>query len=131
MAQKYRTFKRLSMTPVTARRVVELLVDRTLNDHAEKCLKTSLSGQICIHAESGTLAVARLVEANIVIGKRRARLDIPDDPALALRLSERLLGFCTMASNAGIAFRRLGNDAHAWATRSPLERLAEAGLELD
>jgi hypothetical protein len=128
----------VSITPKTAEKMVELLVDRTLNDHYGQREKGSERPGVkcpdpddCRHVESGSLAVARLIEANITIGKKRARLDIPDDPEVVKIMAERLRNFAGRAKLAGAAFCRVADVAVAWASRSPLHRLAEAGLELD
>jgi len=127
VGKRYRKFKRFFMTPATAEMVVKHLVDKTLEHHARNC-----GGRgDCGHATSGTLPAARVIESGMHIGKRRAHLDIPDDPDLAEIISARLVGFSSVVGRAGPAFRRIAEEVLAWAHRSPLHRLAEAGLELD
>lgn len=136
MAKRYRDYKRVLITPKTAEKMVELLVDKTLQDHYKRCFSTTgapfFDEEVgCHHMESGNLAVARLVESGIKISKKRAYLDIPDDPEVVKHLSDRLESFARRAKTAQSAFLRVAEVAHKWAHRSPLERLAEAGLELD
>jgi len=140
--------------------MVACLVDRTFEDHfgmaicyhcrggirynGTQCVVCLDRGEIpkchnkeiCPHAESGNLAVARLVESGMTIGKKRARLDIPDEPETVKLLAQRLEGFANDDSElkkigAVSVFKKTAEMARKWANRSPLERLAEAGLELD
>jgi hypothetical protein len=153
MAKRYREFKRVPMGVATAKKLEELLVDRTLNDHfglvdctctinsvaRPDCAFCNGTGELpkcqdkdaCYHVESGSLAVARLVESGLRVSKKRAYLDIPDDPETVKILADRLKGFSERAGRSGTAFLRIAKQAASWAARGPLERLAEAGLELD
>jgi len=125
------------MTAVSARRIVELLVDLVFEEHFRLCDGRPWE---CCHGNNGELAVARLVEAGMYIGKRRAHLDIPDEPENAKLLAENL-DYWSQATTwpngpphvgrHARVFQRVAEAARNWARRSPLERLAEAALELD
>jgi hypothetical protein len=122
MAKRYRTFKRITMTPKTAEELRNRLVQLTFDHHYMTC---GGDKPTCIHTESGSLDVARMLEPAIHIGKRRARLDLPDNPRLIKILVKRLRAFAKHIAWAGKAFNRIADEAEVWAARSPLERLAE------
>ena len=131
MAKRYRNFKRVSMTPTTARLITEALVDPVLRQHAtcHKNIWVAIGEQLCRHEVDMTISVARLIESNMQIGSRRAHLDIPDNPELAMALADGLRRWSWQVGGTSRAFERLANESTAWATRSPLERIAEAGIE--
>jgi len=74
VAKRYRQFKRINLTANMAKFIRESLVDKTLLDHAEKCVPEETN---CLHHDTGNMGVARLVESKIVVGKKRGYLDVP------------------------------------------------------
>lgn len=160
MAQRYRDFKRVCFSAKVGKKMEKLLVDATLEDHYKivECLyckhrgrrfdcevcggkgKHQACDKRCWHEHS--LPVARLLASKLTVGVKRARLDIPDDPPLA-KLLAKVIWDCIVASDtnnlregrlSGVQrreFKKTATVAEKWAARSPLERLAEAGLELD
>jgi hypothetical protein len=68
-------FKRIAMTREVAETIVEHIVDRTFKDHYER--RECQDNEDCHHIVHGTLDVARFLESNMTIGKKRARLDLP------------------------------------------------------
>jgi len=127
MAKRYRDFKRVRLTAKTAKKITEI-AEKIFNDHYDKCGAAATS---CRHIDTGSLGVARLIESKLTISEHRAHLDIPDDPTLARVIAVFLRDFSQTASWAKPALQRIADEADAWARRSPLEKLAEAGLELD
>lgn len=109
------------MTARTAEVLKNRLVDLTFDHHYMQCD----SEADCIHILSGSLAVARMLESAIHIGKKRARVDLPDAPETIRLLVKRLRLFAPNVAWAGKAFERIADEAEAWAARGPLERLAE------
>lgn len=73
MPKRYREYLRINLTANVAKAIREYVVDTTFGDHQRKCW----DDPDCRHHESGNLAVARLVESQITVGKKRGRLDIP------------------------------------------------------
>jgi hypothetical protein len=121
---------RVTMTASVATKLSALLVDRTFKDHYEK-LDSGCSVRPCYHETSRSLDVARLVESGLVIGKRRAHLDVEDNPELVQALSNRIEQFVSagfFARRSTGALRRVMYELSRWSERSPLERLAEAGI---
>lgn len=132
MAKRYRNFKRLCMSAPVAKVIEAKLVDLTFTEHYQKCFDRGKERAGCYHS----LDVARMVAPALKIGARRATLDLPDDPELVRKFVDRLRGFIQNATDTEVKKHRvalaiLADEAFAWATRSPLHRLAEAGLELD
>ena len=125
MAKRFREFKRVRLTSKTAKHL-QRIAEITLLEHYETCRKDE-----CRHVKSGNLAVARLIESRLQVSSHRAHIDIPDDPQLAQSLARRLRDFSASAAWARTALICIADTADAWARRSNLERLAEAGLELD
>lgn len=68
-------FKRIAMSREVAETIVEHLVDKTLKDHYGR--RECRDDEDCPHILYGTLDVARFLEAQITIGAKRARLDLP------------------------------------------------------
>ena len=130
---RLRDFRRVSFTAKTGELIRELLVDRTMKDHYTqgKCDTT------CHHI--ATLPIARLIEANIKIGKKRATLDIPDpycsgDDAATIKLlketAERLRQFAGgQKQQQQTAFTRLADEIQSFAERNPLMVLADIAAE--
>jgi len=127
------------MTPKVARLLIEYLVDRPFKDHYAK-LDTGCSVRPCVHEESGSLNVARVLESGFTLGKRRAHLDVPDDSEMVKVLVGRMVMFTDTfrwsqptkyASRSVGAIRKMAKDLLKWSNRTPLERLAEAGIDLD
>jgi hypothetical protein len=138
MAKRYREFKRINLKAKTARYVRESLVDKTFNDHYKKCA----DDPDCCHNESRSLHVARLVEANITVGKKRAYLDVPcpwfqsnpvDHVNLLETLVSRLRAFAEVAKNHGTrdACLRAANEIDDYAHRNAMEVLAETVVDVD
>lgn len=131
----YRDFKRVRMTAETAKLMVELLADKTFTDHFSKCGDDVRRNIPCRHEESGSLGVARMLASNMTISEKKrckAHLDLPDDPDLVRHFVTRIYQFADhIDKNTSRAFKRVAKVADRWANRGPLERLAEAGLELD
>jgi len=91
--RRLKDYLRVNMTAKTATFIREKVVDLTFNDHYKRCA----DDPDCCHIESGNLAVARIVEAGIKIGKKRATLDLACpysqiDPAKHVRLLEDVAG---------------------------------------
>ena len=141
MAKRLREFKRFALTAKTGELLRSCLVDKTFNDHFSvgKCEAADALGP-CIHERSGTLAVARLIEAGIKIGTKRATLDIPDpycgggDPAKQVKVlkqvAERMRAFAkSQKRQQQKAFTRLADEIDTYADRSPLVVLAEIAAE--
>ena len=138
MAKRYRSFKRVNLTAKIAKVMVDLLVDRTFKDHFlnRRCSEWAS----CSHTDSRSIEVARLVESGMTIGAKRAHLDIPSEELdvkfpTAKVLAERLLAFAhhkdVKKVGATTVFLQTAEIARNYAKRSPLERLAECGADLD
>lgn len=93
----------------------------------------------CPHALA--FPIARMVENGITIGKKRARLDLPDEPELVEHFADALEEIVSIElTMAPIVqeisdytlkeFKRVVEVARSWARRGPLERLAEAGADI-
>ncbi len=144
MAKKYRQFKRINLKAKTATAMVEQLVDKTFKDHQLKCWDKEAQrfDPECPHQVRGTLQVARLVESNMTIGVKRARLDIPCPYAkgdadkqidtlclLAIRL--RAFGERLSHKQCRNAWLLAAEDVEAYAMRNAMEVLAEAVVDRD
>lgn len=140
MAKRYRTFKRINITAKTATLIREKLVDKTFNDHYKKCVNESFDPD-CSHVESGSLFVARLVEAGIKIGKKRATLDLmcpysTNDPEghvqTLLCFSWRLREFSKkMKQQTRAACFRVAEVVENYAKRNAMQVLAETVVDVD
>jgi len=140
VAKRYRTFKRIKLTAKTATLIREKLVDKTFNDHYKKCVGKEFEPD-CSHLESGSLFVARLVEAGINIGKKRATLDLTcphstNDPdghtQTLLAFVWRLRQFSLkMKKQTRTACFRVAEIAEDYAKRNAMEVLAEAVVDVD
>ena len=159
MARRYRNFKRIHITPTTAKKLVELFVDKVFEHHFRECFyqdasfvgKPKARGNLpCYHETSGVLNIARLIEASIHIGKRRAYFDLPDhQDELMETFAGRLRQFAEngyrdepyhedrkkvynpLLKRTGQAFFRIADQVEWWGNRGPLHRLAECAYELD
>jgi hypothetical protein len=143
MAKKYRQFKRISLKAKTAKVIVEQLVDKTFNDHFKKCMDAPKDGKMrdCSHEGSRSLFVARLIEAQITIGVKRARLDIPcpyasgDAEAQIKTLNvmvTRLRDFSKkQTTQCRKAWEAAADQIEAYANRNAMEVLAEAVIDRD
>jgi hypothetical protein len=143
MAKKYRQFKRIRLKAKTAKLIVEKLVDKTFADHQAKCWdeENERFDPDCGHHRRGSLQVARLIDAHIKIGVKRATLDVPCPHArgdadaqiktlnfLAVRLRDfgkDLSAQCRRAWNAA------ADEIEAYANRNAMEVLAEAVIDRD
>lgn len=147
---RYRKFKRVSLSAKNAKLIIKTLVDPVLEEHVRMvpCTICNYFGPqtdcgceegrvrvcdtFCAHQKS--LPVARMLESNTTIGKKRAHLDLPDEPDICRWLSEELNISAsiahtvtgTLTSKEIEEFNRVSRIARAWAQRGPLERLAEA-----
>jgi len=139
MAKRFREFKRVRLTAKVARFIQESLADKTFNDHYKKC--GDVTG--CYHCESGTLRVARLVEANITVGKKRGYLDIPcpwyqTDPTSHIGLLDilvaRLRSFTKESKlnpRTRVFLEQVCVEIDAYAHRNAMEVLAETVVDVD
>lgn len=132
MGKRYRDFKRVTMTASTGQYIVKLLVDKPFEVHYDRCENQGW----CVHDQDpSSLDIARMIEPAITVGTRRAHIDLPDEPKLVKGFADRLRSFTRYQDkkmkNVKRAFNRIADEAEAWATRGPLHKLAEAGLELD
>ena len=145
MAKKYRQFKRINLKAKTAKAIVEQLVDKTFADHFKKCMDAPNDGKMryCSHEGSRSLFVARLIEAQITIGVKRARLDIPcpyasgdsEDQIKTLNvLVTRLRDFARdmkLSSQCRKAWEAAADQIEAYANRNAMEVLGEAVIDRD
>lgn len=143
MAKKYRQFKRISLKAKTAKAIVEQLVDKTFNDHANKCWVKNYErfDPDCGHHKRKTLQVARLIESNIKIGVKRATLDIPcpyaqgdaEDQIKTLNIMViRLRAFAQhQTTQCRLAWEAAADQIDAYANRNAMEVLAEAVVDKD
>jgi hypothetical protein len=137
MAKKrLRDFRRISFTAKTGELLSTCLVDKTFKDHyypGNKCA----DDPNCRHV--GTLPIARLIEAGLKIGKKRATLDIPDpyctgDSPGVIKLLKSTAGRVRQFADAQKrqqknAFERLADEIEAFADRNPLMVLADIAAE--
>ena len=140
MAKRYRKFKRIKLTAKTATLIREKLVDKTFNHHYNNCVGDELE-PACTHVESGSLFVARLVEAGLKIGKKRATLDLTcpystNDPEGHIQTLHvfcwRLREFAKpMKAQTRTACFRIAEIAENYAERNAMEVLAEAVVDVD
>lgn len=162
MAKRVREFKRISLTAKTAEAIRKMIVDVTFDDHYRRvCILCDISftpkkgychkcggagdrtrhpeceqGTSCIHVKSGSLQVARLIEAGIKVGKKRATLDIPcpyssGDPNEAiitlLNASGRIILFAASEKKQlRLACERVAGEIKVYANRNAMEVLADA-----
>lgn len=138
MAKRYREFRRINLTANVAGIIQENLVDKTFNDHLKKCWNS----EDCCHIESGNLAVARLVEVGITVGKKRGYLDIQcpyslSDPkghvkALA-HMAYRLSAFAKTEKNprTRTVMERVAEEIDNYAHRNAMEIIAEQVVDVD
>ena len=159
MAKRYRPFKRINLTAKTAKLIYENLVGLTFREHygmvcaacswavsetEEVCRNKgcgatervrkhrSCETDECLHTESGTLVIAKMLESGMKIGKKRATLDLPDDKDRLLLFVARLRLFAKeWPKQVKAAAMRIADDAENYAERSPLHRLAECALDVD
>jgi hypothetical protein len=133
MAKRYRNFLRVSMTAKTATFLREKVVDKTFNDHYDRCA----DDPDCHHHESGNLAVARTIEAGIKIGKKRATLDLacPFSQSVPLKhsllledIASRIAEFAVFAKKKQLrtACDRVVDEIRRYARRNAMEFIAEA-----
>jgi len=142
MAKRYREFKRINLTAKIARFVRESLVDKTFNDHYAKCHPDLDTFPVCSHTVSQSLQVARLVEAQITVGKKRGYLDIPcpwfqANPQAHINLLDtlvsRLKSFAEKIKNprTQAATLRICEEVDAYAHRNAMEVIAEQVVDVD
>jgi len=130
VGKRYREFKRITLTPPSARRIVELLVDLTYARHYGDRGKAGCEDEEnCICKERGSLDVAKMIDSNITIGKKRARIDIYDTESSRC-FATRLRWFSCRAGKSSAVFERVADEIDGWLNRAPLERIAEAGSDL-
>jgi hypothetical protein len=136
MARRIRDFLRVQMTARVARIIQHAVATRTFEDHAAKCKPDDLA---CPHAERGTLDMARAVESGIVIGEKRAHLDLAcpfsledsDKQILVLeRLGQRIGWIADGQKEAtSDAIQRIVGEILAFARRNPMLVIAEAAKD--
>jgi hypothetical protein len=145
MAKRYRSFKRINLTAKVASLLREMLVDKTFNDHFEKkkCSPDPTGLTQCGHESSGSLAVARLIEAKLSVGKKRGRLDIdcphltardPDERVATLKIMVlRVRGFAKTVKNPRTrdAMLLVAQEIEDYAHRNAMEVLAEQVVDVD
>lgn len=141
MAKRYREFRRINMTAKIGSFLEEHLVDRTFKDHFEKC---DPDNDECRHHESGTIHVARFVEPNLTVGKKRAYLDVPcpwltkKEPEEFIELldhvAERLRSFTKQhgknSRTQGVLYG-IAQEIEDYAHRNAMEILAEQAVDVD
>lgn len=136
MAKKrYRDFLRISMTAKTALWIEKNLIDKTLKDHYDKCADPTLG---CHHQTSHSLAVARLLESGLKIGKKRATLDLPcpystETPRVQCAhyasAARRIISFSTKEKKQlRAACVRICAEITIYANRNAMQVIAEAAL---
>ena len=136
MAKRYREFRRINLTAKVAAIIRKCLVDRTFDDHFGKCRDLN----DCAHHHNGNMAVSRLVEAGITVGKKRGYLDVAcpyslENPDRQIRilsdLYRRLTAFATSEKNPRTrkAMLRAAQEIIDYATRNAMEVLAETRVD--
>ena len=135
MAKRYRDFLRVNMTAKTAKFISAKLVDLTFKDHYEKCADDPQ----CTHILSSNLEIARTIEAGLVIGSKRAHLDLACPYSttdsqwhtqLLVNISYRLNYFLvsTLKKQLRVAGERVAKEIRAYADRNAMQVIAEAAL---
>ena len=134
--RRYRDYLRVNMTAKTGTFIRESLVDKTFEDHFTK--KKCAPDEVCGHVESGTLSVARTIEAGIKVGKKRATLDLAcpyslPEPHKQVRLlkhiAQRLEDFSkTEKRQLHTACARIVEEVRKYADRNAMQVIAEAAL---
>jgi len=127
------------MSAKTAKIMVELFVDKTFNDHhAKNCVGRADPDEPCIHEWSGTLEIARELEAGFKIGQKRATLDIrcpysTEDHKkhhdLLLKMVVRILQLPEGLHRQQVeAIQRVATEITRYAERNAMQVIAEAAL---
>lgn len=140
MAKRFREFKRFNFTAKIGKFIQASLVDKTFEDHYGRCA----DDPYCCHHGSGSLYVARLVEANISVGKKRGYLDIPapcyqskpeEQIGLLETLIHRLRAFARDTEDLNPRTRefllKLSKEIDEYAHRNAMEVLAETVVDRD
>jgi hypothetical protein len=144
LAKRYREFRRINLTAKVAQFIRESLVDKTFNDHYTKkrCVVDPTGLTLCPHEQSRSLHVARLVESQITVGKKRGRLDVPcpystNNPDDMIRLLETLVYRLRDFSKKLKVARTRGavldvcKQIDDYAHRNAMEVLAETVIDVD
>jgi len=138
--RRYRDYLRVNMTAKTGTFIRESLVDKTFNDHftKNKCVLDPGCLTMCSHEESGTLLVARTVEAGIKVGKKRATLDLacpyslpePHKQVWLLKhIAQRIEAFSKDEKRQlRSACVRIVEEIRKYADRNAMQVIAEAAL---
>jgi hypothetical protein len=139
--RRFREFKRINLTAKTAKLIRACLADKTFNDHYKKCSLDPTGLTLCSHQQNGNLAVARLVEAGIKIGKKRATLDVPcpystSDAEAHVQVLDRVVARLhafskNMKGQTRAAFLRAAAEIDAYAHRNAMQVLAEAVVDVE
>ena len=138
--RRYRDYLRVNMTAKTGAFIRKSLVDKTFEDHftKKKCALDPTGLTLCSHESSGTLLVARTIEAGIKVGKKRATLDLScpfslAEPHKQVRLlkhiAERLESFSKDEKRQlHSACARIVEEIRKYADRNAMQVIAEAAL---
>lgn len=134
--KRIRGFLRISMTARTGRVIHNYIVNRTFEDHAKKCVGRVLN-EPCPHAPN--LAGSRAVDTGLVVGKKRATLDLmcpyelddPEEQKEHILTLERLAGRIKdlghhQKEQVQKAMTRICDEILAYARRNPMVVIAEA-----
>lgn len=137
MAKHYRNFKRIFMDAKTATSLREWVDRMLLLHYTTRDIRATFTHE---------LEQLRLLDNGLTIGKRRARLDLPDLEEPLLKLADMLercakVGLwaadydaaqCKLTSREFAArvkiltkFQEIGREVRSYATRGPLVKLAE------
>jgi hypothetical protein len=132
--RRYRDFLRISLTAKSARVIQKFVVERTLEDHASKCV----GRENCPH---DNLPGSRAVDVGLKIGRKRSTLDLMcpytfDDVeqqnahvAMLKKLANRIKGIGEIQhAQVGEALLRIHDEIMAYADRNPMVVIAEAAL---
>ena len=144
--RRSRNFRRISMTAKMAKFIQEGLVNKTFNDHHEKCSALVPfgadipSGIGCPHEIRRSLQVAQVLDAGLHIGKKRAHLDIPcpylgdvdaEDHIKTLEvLVKRLRAFSSNlpTNRSRLAMHEVARQVEEYAQRNAMEVIAESSI---
>jgi hypothetical protein len=132
--RRHRDFLRISMTAKSARVIQKFVVERTLEDHAAKCV----GRENCPH---DNLPGSRAVDVGLKIGKKRATLDLQcpytfDEIeqqnahiSMLKKLADRIKGIAQLQKEqVQDALLRVHDEIVTYADRNPMVVIAEAAL---
>ena len=142
MSRGKRDFRRINFTAKLGKLIAKILMDRVFKDHERKCVNHGYQpGDVCEHYERGTLQMAKLIEAGLTVGKKRAHLDLPcpyltghPNPVnfnMILRvMATRVNGLCNLVNTqrSRHALGEIAKEIREFSERNAMEVLAEASL---